>query len=178
MTFESRPAAAPGIRQDRLIAATYVELHDALCGYVRKRIGSLCDAEDLVQDVFVRLLEYNTLLDEKTIVPFIYAMTRHRVIDWLRRHACNRAASAYFALHAPRSVLNVEERIAARDLLSMEQRLCMRLPRRRAQIYTLCVHEGRSTAEVAADLTLSCRTVENHLFAARQQIRSALRGCV
>lgn len=178
MTFESRQAAAPGIRQDRLIAATYVELHDALCGYVRKRIGSLCDAEDLVQDVFVRLLEYNTLLDEKTIVPFVYAMTRHRVVDCLRRHACSRAASLYFALHAPRSVRDVEERVAARDLLSIEQRLCAQLPQRRAQIYALCVHEGRPAADVAAELALSCRTVENHLFAARQQIRSALRGCV
>lgn len=178
MASESRQAARPGIRQDRLIAATYVELHDPLCGYVRKRIGAVCDAEDLVQDVFVRLLEYNTLLDEKTVVPFVYAMARNRVIDCLRRHARSRAASEYFFAHARHAACDVEERIAARELSSLERSLCEHLPKCRARIYALCVRDGRSAGEVAEMLSLSRRTVENHLFAARRQIRSALKNCV
>lgn len=178
MTPESRPAAIPGIRQDRLIAATYVEQHAALCGYIRKRIGSPCDAEDLVQDIFARLLEYNTLLDERTILPFVYAIARNRVVDYLRRHARSRAAGDYFFLHARRATCDVEERIAASELAELEQSLCQRLPQRKEQIYTLCVHDGYTAAEVAATLNLSRRTVENHLFAARCQMRSALQACI
>ncbi len=178
MTPESRLAAIPGIRQDRLIAATYVELRETLCGYIRKRIGSPCDAEDLVQDIFARLLEYNTLLDERTVVPFVYAIARNRVVDYLRRHARSRAAADYFFLHARRATCDVEERIAAAELVTLEHTLCQRLPQRRAQIYTLCVHDGCTAEEAAATLHLSCRTVENHLFAARRQIRGALRNCI
>ncbi len=178
MTFESRPAAIPGIRQDRLIAATYVELHAALCGYIRKRIGSFSDAEDLVQDVFARLLEYNTLLDERTIAPFVYAIARNRVVDYLRRHARSRAADDYFFLHARRATCDVEERIAASELSELEQSLCQRLPQRQVQIYTLCTRDGLTAEEAAATLHLSRRTVENHLFAARRQMRSALKACI
>ena len=178
MTSESRLAAIPGIRQDRLIAATYVELRETLCGYIRKRIDSPCDAEDLVQDIFARLLEYNTLLDERTVVPFVYAIARNRVDDYLRRHARSRAAADYFFLHARRATCDVEERIAAAELTTMEHALCQRLPQCKEQIYTLCVHDGYPAEEVATMLNLSRRTVENHLFAARRQMRSALKDCI
>ena len=178
MTPESRPATTPGIRQDRLIAATYVELHEALCGYIRKRIGSPCDAEDLVQDVFARLLEYNTLLDEHTIAPFVYAIARNRVVDYLRRHARSRAAADYFFLHARRATCDVEERVAASELAELEQPLCRRLPQRQAQIYALCTRDGLTAEEAATRLGLGRRTVENHLFAARRQMRSALKACI
>ncbi len=174
MTADSRIA----IRQDALIAEVYRSSQAALCGYIYKCIGSRADAEDLVQEVFVRLLEYTTLLNETTVLRFVYSIARNCVVDYLRRHARSRAASDYFFVHARRASCDTEERVAFSELLSAEHSQLTLMSPRRSQVYALCVHDGCSVDETAECLSLSRRTVENHLFAARQQMRRALRACI
>jgi len=166
------------IRQDVLIAETYTASHAALCGYIYKHIGSRADAEDLTQEVFASLLEYTTLLNETAILRLIYSIARNKVVDYLRRHACSRAAADYFFVHARRASCDTEERVAAGEVLSLERAQLARMSPRRSQVYALCIREGQSVDEAAASLALSRRTVENHLFAARQQMRRALRACI
>lgn len=178
MNPRPRKAAQTALRQDALIEATYLGLRDALCGYIYKRIGLRAEAEDLTQEVFLRLLEYPTLLDERTVAPFVYSIARNRVIDFLRRHARCRAAAEYFSLHARRVSHETEERIAARELEHLERQQIARMPHRKSQIYELCAHDGLTADEAAQTLRLSRRTVENHLFAARRTLRSALRECI
>ncbi len=174
MTSDSRIA----LRQDNLIAEAYRSSQAALCGYICKRIGSHADAEDLTQEVFVRLLEYNTLLNETTVVRLLYSIARNLVIDYLRRHARSRAAAEYFFVHARRASCDTEERVAAAEVTALESGELARMSHRRAQVYALCVHDGCAVDEAATSLALSRRTVENHLFAARQQMRQALRCCI
>ena len=172
------PASRTALRQDSLIAEAYRSSRAALCGYICSRIGSHTDAEDLTQEVFVRLLEYNTLLSETTVVRLLYAIARNLVIDYLRRHARSRAAAEYFFVHARRASCDTEERVAAAEAVSLERCELARMSHRRAQVYVLCVHDGCAVDEAATSLALSRRTVENHLFAARQQMRQALRCCI
>lgn len=174
MTPDSRIA----LRQDDLIAEAYRSSRAALCGYIYKRIGSRADAEDLTQEVFVRLLEYTTLLNGRTVLRLLYSIARNMVVDYLRRHARSRAAAEYFFVHARRSSCDTEERVAAAEVLALESCELARMSQRRSQVYALCVHDGCAVDEAAAALALSRRTVENHLFAARQQMRRALRNCV
>lgn len=178
MNSDARDKALPGIRQDALIARTYVRSRDAICGYIYKRIGSRADAEDLTQEVFARMLEYTTLLDERTILPFVYSIARNRVVDYLRCHARSRAAAEWFFVHACSAQCDTEQRVAAAEVEALESTQLSRMSPQRARIYTLCACEERSAREVAAALSLSRRTVENHLYAARQQMRRALCSCL
>ncbi|MDE5636567.1 MAG: sigma-70 family RNA polymerase sigma factor [Alistipes sp.] len=173
MTPTTEPAIAA--RQDELIARTYEKMRDAIRGYILKRIGNAADSEDLAQDVFVRMLECNTLLTEQTLLNFTYTIARNHVIDYLRRHARSRRAAEYFSCRAAASVRNTEERIAADELERLEEESIARMSPRKAEIYVLYVHENRSVDDISGSLGLSRRTVENHIFAARQDLRSALR---
>lgn len=166
------------LRQDALIAETYTQSRDAVRGYIYKRIGSYADAEDLTQDLFVRLLNCNTLLNEQTVLHFIYTVARNLIVDYLRRHARSRAASEYFSVYTSRTSRDTEERIAAGEVQTLETECLLRMPQRKAQIYRLCVQQDYSAERVAAELALSRRTVENHLFAARQQMRHAISACL
>ncbi len=163
------------LRQDELIASAYLCRRDAIRGYILKRIGNIADSEDLTQDVFTRLLEYNTLLTEQTLPSFIYTIARNHVIDYLRRHACSRRAAEYFFIHSNRSTRNTEEQIAVNELESLEQQSIAQMSPRKAKVYLLYVHENRSVDEISESLQLSRRTVENHIFSARVDLREALR---
>ncbi len=163
------------VRQDELISKAYLDRRDAIRGYILKRIGNFSDSEDLTQDVFARLLEYNTLLTEQTLPSFIYTIARNQVIDYLRRHACSRRAAEYFFVHSVRSTRNTEEQIAVNELEELEQKSIDAMSPRKAKVYLLYVHENRSVDEISESLQLSRRTVENHIFSARVDLREALR---
>jgi RNA polymerase sigma factor (sigma-70 family) len=54
--------------------------------YVRSRVKSVEDAEDIVQDVFAQLsasLDVETPIERVT--AWLYTVAKHRVIDWYRR---------------------------------------------------------------------------------------------
>lgn len=166
-------------RQDAMIASAYNRWAGALHGYVVKRIGRerLEDAEDLVQDVFVEILSYDVVLDEQRLPKLLYAVARNRVIDYLRRHACSEAARLYFAEHSPRSTRCTEERIACNELERLESEALCRMPARKAEVFILYVHRGQPVQRISEALHISVRTVENHIFRARCDLREILKAC-
>ncbi|MCD8313858.1 MAG: sigma-70 family RNA polymerase sigma factor [Bacteroidales bacterium] len=161
-------------RQDDLIAFTYEKSRPMITGYICKRIGDRAEAEDMTQEVFCRLLECGYFLNEDTILHLILSIARNLVIDWLRRHARKDAARDYFFVHSATASSRTEEEIAARELESMERRAVAKLSSRRQQVYRLCAVYGHSAKNVALNLGLSKRTVENHLFAARACVRASV----
>ena len=47
---------------DDIITCSYKEYHQIILNYITYRITHRCEAEDLAQDVFVRLLDYKQML--------------------------------------------------------------------------------------------------------------------
>ena len=172
---ESRPI----VSQNDRIADAYQKWYGALFGYICKRIGwdRTEDAEDLVQDTFLHLLSCKSPLAGERLVRFIYKVAKNQVIDYLRHHACIDAARSYFQDHARKDSCCTDEDVAARELIRLEKESLDRMPRKKAQVYALYVHEGKSVQEISAQLALSRRTVENHIFRARSEIREYLSVC-
>ena len=60
--------------------------HEKLLGYVRSKIDSLEESEDLLQDVYLHLLGHVNVLDSiDNLTGWLYTMTRNKVIDWYRK---------------------------------------------------------------------------------------------
>ena len=65
---------------------TYKQEKSRLLGFIRKRIPDDEDAEDLLQDVFVRLILNTTGIQTiENITAWIYSVTRNRIIDFFRK---------------------------------------------------------------------------------------------
>lgn len=171
------PPARIHARQDSLIEAAYIKWRDAVLGYVMKRIGRdrREDAEDLVQNTFLQILTYDTFLEGDGLVRLIYSIARNQVIDFLRHHACIRAARDYFKKHSSFIDCSTEERVAVNELEQLEKNCLKQMPERKAQVYIMYVHEGKTVTEISETLGLSPRTVENHIFRARVNLHRSLK---
>ncbi len=70
------------------VGAIYNEFHRELLGYVRSKIRSKEDAEDVVQNVFIKIAANVDKLDGKEkLKNWIYTVTRNAVIDFYRANA-------------------------------------------------------------------------------------------
>ena len=71
-----------------------------------------------------------------------------------------------------------ESRIVADDLRRMESRRISALPEQRRKVYEMNRFQGKSSEDIAEELNLSRRTVENHLFISRKEVREFIRQCI
>tara|TARA_R110002072_G_scaffold3334_5_gene24654 strand:+ start:6843 stop:7418 length:576 start_codon:yes stop_codon:yes gene_type:complete len=155
---------------------------DELYGLFHKKIYLFClkyglsqmDAEEITQEVFVKLWLYrNTLDSEKSINSYLYKIGKNVIIDEFKKKIKTQATQEYqMSLIMPSN--NVEESMDYLDLKNLVEETLMYLPERRREVFELSRIKGLSHKEIAEELGISTKTVENHLNLALHNFRAAL----
>lgn len=161
-----------------LIASSYEIYHEQVRRYICSRINNADDADDLAQDVFLRLMECGQILREETAKDFIFTIARNLIIDYLRRYYKRQEITSYIYDMQEAATNDTENRVITRDLQAHEWMKVLSLPAQRRKVYCMSRYEDRSVAEIASTLNLSQRTVENHLFLGRKEVREYMRKCI
>ena len=161
-----------------LITDSYKEYYPSVCSYIYYRINNWETAKDLSQDVFLRLMDYNQMLRPDTVKYFIFTIARNLLNDYLRRYYKKQEIDSYIYDTMSTSTNETEEKIIGDDLMTMERTRLAAMPEQRRLIYTLSRFENKTSPEIANELNLSCRTVENHLFLGRREMRELFRNCI
>ncbi|MBR1414245.1 MAG: sigma-70 family RNA polymerase sigma factor [Prevotella sp.] len=169
-----------------LIEQYYRTYRGELLQFVGSRLGvfsrttpfTVEDAEDLVQELFLRLLsDSHRPIAEATLPNLVMTMACRQVVDRYRRLAHRRA----FEAHAE-AVLSADYRIEPAiyvdDTLRHIERSLDRLPKATADIYRLHLYGGMQCADISSQLSLDYKTVEYRLGRARRLVRNLLRRAV
>jgi RNA polymerase sigma-70 factor (ECF subfamily) len=90
---------------------TLVANHRAFLGFLERRLGNRAEAEDILQDAFVRGIERaETIENEESSVAWFYRMLRNAVIDHHRRKGSSERALAELARELDASIPASETR--------------------------------------------------------------------
>lgn len=166
------------IKRHQQIAELYLSNREKIYRFFVGRIHSPADAEDLTQDVFVRLLEHNMMFCSDTVEYLLFTIARNLLNDYLRRYYKRQEISTYLYNVYPVASDDTENRVLAADLQLHELRKMSQLPPQRRKIYQLARFEEKSVSDIALQLELSFRTVENHLRIGRKEVREYMRRCM
>lgn len=162
----------------QLIAEAYRQLRRPLLLYILYKVNDREEAEDLTQDVFLRLMDYRQMLRPETVRCFIYTIARNLVYDYLRRYYKAQEVTSYIYDRSETSTRDTESGIVARDLQACEVSRMRLLPPQRRKVYALNRFGGKSVDDISCLMGLSRRTVENHLFISRKEIREYIQQCI
>ena len=162
----------------QLIADSYERYHFSVYLYIYNKVNNKEEAEDLSQDVFVRLMDYKRMLRTDTVKFFIYTISRNLVNVYLRRYYKKQEITSYMYDRTEVSHNEVESCVVADDLLACEKRRVEFLQSQRRKIYVMNRFEDKSVTDISEELNLSRRTVENHLFISRKEVREYLKQCI
>lgn len=136
-------------------------------------------AEDMTQDLFMKLLNYDAVIIEETAKSLILTMARRMILDDARHLAFLRKSTDKLQSTAEQNRYWVEsESLECRQIYDMERRIVEGLPNKMQQVYAKTRYEGLSSAEIAEQMNISKRTVEYHLLMSRKIVRGQIRNAI
>jgi RNA polymerase sigma factor (sigma-70 family) len=167
--------------QDQLVAA-YGELRGELLRFLAARLGNMAAAEDVYQELYLRLRAAVPAAELRDARSFIYrsaynlaneqarAMRRREARDakWIDQTTDQMGGEAVAPERAADEVLAAKERLKA-----VSQAIAA-LPPRCREVFTLCRVRGLGHREVAESLGISTKAVEKHITAALKHLAAAL----
>ncbi|MCI1778478.1 MAG: RNA polymerase sigma-70 factor [Bacteroidales bacterium] len=151
--------------------------HDRLFGFASSILKNRSDAEEIVEDVFIKVWEKkNDIKLYYSFKSFLFSITYNNVISFLRGK--NRRDAVFTAMTGNTVEAGMEESaenymIHKEKLREIEQAI-EAMPYMRRKVFCMSRYEGKSYAEIALQLGISTNTVGNHISSALKFLRNKL----
>lgn len=156
----------------------YDHYHEKVYGYCLKLTSKEPVAEEITEDVFVRLWEKRTMINpELPLGGLLMKITRDFVWNYFKKTSLeSRRQSEYALTSEPVSQSNIESDLILRDYLDIAEAAIRQLPEKRQQVFNLHYKSGLDNQEIAEYLDISEVTVRVHLLKATRFLRDYLRS--
>ena len=173
--------------QDQRISDVVKQEQSRLRNFIRRQVPDPRDAEDILQDVFYKLVEANRLLMPiEHVTGWLFRVARNRITDLFRKKRPENLSDAAVA-DEDGELLQLEdwlpsrdagpEALYARSVLLEELELAIdELPEEQREVFVAHELEGRSFREMAAETGVSVNTLLSRKRYAVLHLRERLRS--
>jgi RNA polymerase sigma-70 factor (ECF subfamily) len=161
----ARPDAVPRLDEETF-SNFYSRTSRPLWSYVYRVTSNAADADDIVQEAFLRLLRTGPAVGEDEWRRYIYRIASHLVVDRWRHRQRQQDEQATVQV-APRSTGGEDEDVA---------RTFAELTSRERALLWLAYVEGETHEEMARSLGVGRSSIKVLLFRARRRLRDLLKS--
>ncbi len=150
------------------------ELYTPLCRFAMKFVTNKDVAEDIVQDLFVYLWEnWERLSGSPAIKSYAYTAIKNRALNYLKKEFLKERAEDPLELlsdNQEHKLPNPQELIENKELEAIIERALESLPAKCRTVFTLKRFGDLNNKEVAEQLNISIKTVENQMTIALRKL--------
>jgi RNA polymerase sigma-70 factor (ECF subfamily) len=158
------------------------ELRGPLAGFIARRVADPQDAEDVLQEVMLRIHRHADELETADrMAAWVHRIARNAIVDHYRRRAARpelAAGAAGDIDERPHGSLDEPASEALRrELAACLRPLVARLPEKQREALILTEFEGLTQVETARRLGISVSGAKARVQRARAQLRALLLDC-
>jgi len=161
-----------------VFAAVYDQYFGSQYVYAVKYVLDNEVAKELVQDSFLKLWgKRNSLSEETQILPLLYQITRNNCLNHLKHEKVrekHKTRMQKLDLNYMAISHSSAEKIITQELEDSIGKAIESLPPRCREIFELSRNEEKKYKEIAAELNISEKTVENQMLKALKIMREKL----
>jgi RNA polymerase sigma-70 factor, ECF subfamily len=156
--------------------AIYERYCNRLYGFVLRYLKNREDAEEIVQEVFLKIWEARQRIDTfSSFDSFIFTIAYNSTITLLRKRVTEQKYLANVRLRQEiASTPDLIDEIQYKDLDERVHSLINRLTPRQQEIFRLSRDERLTHDQIAQKLNISANTVKNHIVATLAFLKSEL----
>jgi RNA polymerase sigma-70 factor (ECF subfamily) len=174
-----------GIDMEAHVQEMWQDIHVALRSFIVKRVANEAEADDIVQDVWLKMQRgLDGLKDQNRLISWTYQIARHAIIDHYRAPDRRREMPAGLAADLEAYQSSSGKQMASQDSGQLRTELagCLRpmieqLSEDYRQAVTLVDLEGLTQQEAAAQLGLSLSGMKSRVQRGRRQLKGMLEAC-
>lgn len=155
------------------------KIYDHYCGAIYGKLVKLVKitaiADELLQDIFLKVWENRHILDVNcTLKPWLYKVTENEIYKFYRKVALDIKLQTHILQTFDELYTHTEEDYYLKESRKLLQDAMTNMPPRCREVFELCRLQGKSYEEAALLLDISTSTVSNHLVRATAIARKTL----
>jgi len=150
----------------------FTKYNKKLYYFAKGYLGSVEDAEGIVQEVFIKIWEKREDLKEYlSFNSYIFTITYKAILKHFRSKSRAKKYMDQFLFGFIDENNETSEEIEYNNLLELANIAIEKLPEKRKLVFKLSRKEGFTNLEISKQLRISKRTVENHIQQALKFLR-------
>ena len=150
----------------------YVRYKDKLYYICLHLLKSKEEANDIVQEIFIRLWESRSFINpELSFSSFLYTMARNRILNYFRDIDIDEKVKQILSAQKITEEEAIDSKIIYTEYQMILQNAISQLPPQRQKIFNMSRIESMSHKEIAAELGISVNTVQEHISEALKFIK-------
>jgi RNA polymerase sigma-70 factor (ECF subfamily) len=150
----------------------YETFCDPLYRFAYSYLKESFETEEIIQDVFLKVWEKRAEVDvQKSFKSYLYRITVNKVFNELKHRIVRQKYEQQAMRNDQYTDETPESSIQFHELNEKLEKLLDELPAQQRTIFVMSRWKGLSNAEIAEQLNLSIRTVENQIYRATRFIK-------
>lgn len=170
--------ALPGFKEGDIHAfqRVFEQFFPSLCYFAQRLINDREEAEDIVLELFTKLWQRKEHFETiANIKAFLYISTRNTCLNYLQyRQRKTNSQKEFKYIAAAQLPVSFDFELINAEVMQEIHRQMEELPRQCREIFKLIFFQGLTTADIAARLKISPKTVLNQKLKAISLIRAEL----
>lgn len=161
--------------RDRGVEQLFRQYYKLVYRTVLRILANRTAAEDVAQEVFLELWRKRERITVSSSLPaYLRRAARNRALNYIRDQKLKFDDRDEGIIELPSGATTVNQKLAAEELQQRIDTAIEALPERCRIVFALSRFEDMSYREIAEELDISIKTVENQISKALRLLRSAL----
>lgn len=158
------------------ITALYIEFHSTIFNYIKSKVSSKEDAEDILHNVFVKIVNHTgTISQKEKLANWIFIITRNAIYDYYRKKGTGKSEGI-----DERLIENTPEEDAPDATHGLEK--CMmsfidRLPEQDKHVLIEAELKGVKQKELAEKYSMPYSSLRSRVQRGREKLKQMLTDC-
>jgi len=154
----------------------FKDYYERLCNYANTFVNDMDEAEEMVQSTFLALWEKRENIDIHTSVKsYLYQAVHNQSINKIKHYQVRQVHSEYVKHHGDFGTYDSSQSILGEELEKQINTAIESLPPQCQTVFKLSRFENLTYAEIAQQLDISVKTIENHMGKALRIMREQLK---
>ena len=172
---QEKPSISPdGSALSQALANVARQQHGSLLRFLARRAGSLSDAEDILQEAYVRILSVERRDAIQSLDRYLWRSAMNIAADRGRSSQMRRRLAETHLVDQERLVPSAEFTAAAQEELALVCKTVQQLPSRYHEAFMLRIMRGLPFDDVAREMKISSRMAKIYVSKTLRSLREQL----
>ena len=174
------PQCTPSSSRTRIPASAltklFLENNRSLCAYLRLRVASQHEAEDIAQEAYARLLQHDQPRAISFLRAYLFKVAANIASDRARQRRLHLRIDLAHSSEEQIESASPDQQVHAAEQLSLLARALGELPEKYRRAFLLCRIQEWDTNQIAANLGVGERMARNYVSRSARYCRLRLDG--